>query len=117
MSDHPIEHNPGDHEDPLAAQTWTVSIVGVILLVVTILFVAAMTYAVLDGEREMKVIGVGGEEVAELDATQSARLTGPPRVELRPENGGEDRSIVIPVDVALEAYVAEASSAQQGASQ
>ena len=74
MSEHPIEHNPGDHEDPVAAETWTVTFVGVILFAVTVLFVAALSYSVMLGEREMKVIDAPMEGVIELEAVQSARL-------------------------------------------
>lgn len=112
MSEHPIEHNPGDHEDPVAAETWTVTFVGVILFAVTVLFVAALSYSVMLGEREMKVIDAPMEGVVELEAVQSARLEAAPHLEVRPENGGDEKSIVIPVALAIDAVVAEASAAQ-----
>ena len=43
MSD-AYEHNPGDHEDPLAGPTWTLGITGIELFAVSVLGVAAIFY-------------------------------------------------------------------------
>ena len=42
MSHEYLEHNPGDHEDPLAGPTWTVGIIGTVMFVVTVLGVASL---------------------------------------------------------------------------
>ena len=104
MSDY-IEHNPGDHEDPLAGPTWTIGIIGVILLAVTLLGLAALFYSTADGEIDEKVLSVAGGTLDEMEAEQEARLTGV-RLEKRVE--GED-SLVIPIERAMELLVEEAA--------
>jgi hypothetical protein len=99
-----FEHNPGDHEDPLAGPTWTISFIGVALLAVSMLGVAALFYDVEGIERDVKVLAVPVEEVATMRAAQEARLAGPVRLERRIE--GED-SLVIPIEQAMEAVVSE----------
>jgi hypothetical protein len=110
MSEH-HEHNPGDHEDPLAGPTWMIGFVGVVLLVVTVLGVAAVTYSVADREHEHKVVEeLGSEGTIELRVlreSQLARLAGPPRRELRdhPERPGGEECLVIPIDDAIDRWV------------
>ena len=95
---HPIA---GDHEDPLPGPTWTVMISGIFLLAVVLLGTTALTYDVLRVEREVKVLSQAPAEIEMLRAQQRKRLQGPPRKEIRLENGG-DVSVVIPIDLAMQ---------------
>lgn len=108
MSDS-YEHNPGDHEDPLAGPTWVVGIAGFALVAVCALGVAALMYGVFDREVEIKVDDqpVIAREI--VRAEQHARLEGPPRREIRTENPDGEESLVIPIEEAMSIVVAEAA--------
>ena len=95
-----LEHNPGDHEDPLAGPTWAVSFVSIGLFVAIVLGVTALAYTMRDAEIRTAVIDQPNAQVEGLKAAQNARLTAPPHRELRAENGG-DPAIVIPIDEAM----------------
>lgn len=101
-----FEHNSGDHEDPVAGPTWTVSIVGAVLFVASVLGVAALYYDVLAEEEVVKVYEPAEAEIAELQKQQLARLEGPIRNEIR--LGAEGGALVIPIEQAMELIVEEA---------
>ncbi|MBT8486961.1 MAG: hypothetical protein HKO59_13640 [Phycisphaerales bacterium] len=109
MSD-TFEHNPGDHEDPLAGPTWTVGIVGAVMLAVSVLGTAALYYDMRTQEEEEKVLSQPVLERAVLDDEQGARLDGPYRIERRPENVDGDPSVVIPIEDAMAIVVREANA-------
>jgi hypothetical protein len=99
-----FEHNPNDHEDPVAGSTWLVGLVGTILLVVIILGVTALLYQVQDEEILEQVVKTAPAELVELRAAQQRQLTDPPRYEERPgaaEGDAPVRSLVIPIDRAM----------------
>ena len=100
----PLEHNPTDHEDPLAGPTWTIGIVGIVLLAVTVLAVSAVYYDIDAAEREAKIEIAQTSDFERLAAEQRVRLTGMRR-ERRAD--GED-AVVIPIDLAMELVVQEA---------
>ena len=99
-----FEHNPGDHEDPLAGPTWTIALILVVLMAVSLLGVAALYYDAVDAERAVKVLDLPVYDVELARVTQEARLQGPVRLERRIE--GED-SLVIPLDQAMDLVVEE----------
>jgi hypothetical protein len=109
------DHNPDDHDDPAAAPTWTIGIVSVILLVATVLFVAALFFFVYNAEVEEKYIRQTYQDLEQLIEEQREQLSVGPRVELRPENAETDepRSIVIPIDRAMDLIIEEGLASQQ----
>lgn len=106
-----FEHNPGDHEDPLAGPTWTVGVAGLVFFAVCMLGVAALFYRTMTREQEVKVLAPPTIAVEQLRAEQTARLTAEPHRELRPENPDGTESLVIPLDLAIELTVQDAASA------
>jgi hypothetical protein len=105
-----FEHNQGDHEDPLAGPTWTVGAIGVVLLIVICLGTAAIFYSVIASELDRKVIDQPQIQLEQNRAENLARLDGPVRYELRPENPEGERSLVIPINQAMTAMVEETQS-------
>jgi hypothetical protein len=106
------EHNQGDHEDPLSGPTWTVGVVGVILLVVICLGTAAIFYSVFAAELDRKVINQPHLEYEQNRAENLERLDGPPRYELRPDLPEGEKALVIPIEQAMSAMAQEAQSGQ-----
>jgi hypothetical protein len=106
-----FEHNPNDHEDPLAGPTWTIGIIGVILLAVSLLGLTALFYDRTDVELDVKVLEVPSAALDEMRATQNARLAGV-RLEKRV---AEEESIVIPIERAMEIIVQENAPENPGA--
>jgi hypothetical protein len=102
------EHNPGDHEDPLAGPTWTVGVIGTILLIVIVLGTAAICYSVLTSAYVERVVDEPDLEVTTLRGKQIDRLNAAPHIELRPENPEGEQSIVIPIDRAMRLVAKEA---------
>jgi hypothetical protein len=109
------EHNPNDHEDPVAGPTWTVSIVGAVLFVVSVLGVAALYYNVVSEEEVAKRYEDPPADetrqkpltdLQQLDREQLARLDGPVRIERRVEV--PEGALVIPIDQAMELIIEEA---------
>ncbi len=102
----PLEHNPTDHEDPLAGPTWTIGIVGMVLLAVTVLAVAAVFYDVDIAEREIKIEIAPTSAFEQLAAEQRLRLAG-----MRRERRADgEEAVVIPIDLAMELIVQEAGA-------
>ncbi len=106
MSD-AYEHNPGDHEDPLAGITWFVGFVGSVAFVVTTLAVWALYYNVKGEQVEESFVAPAREEVAELKRSQQALLAGPPRWIEVDESGETVRRYIIPIEQAMELVVQE----------
>lgn len=96
-----FEHNPNDHEDPLAGPTWTIGIIGVILLAVSLLGLTALFYDRTDLELDVKVLEVPSIALDEMRAVQSERLAG---FRLEKRVPGEE-SLVIPIERAMEIIV------------
>lgn len=111
MSDYEpsLEHDP--QEDPAAGLTWTVGFIGTALLVTSVVGVTALMYAVVDKVQEDTVVApltnTVPRELAALREKQNLRLARSAHYELRPENTDGERSIVIPVERAMEIMVRE----------
>jgi hypothetical protein len=72
-------------------------------------------YRSLTLEFDQKVSTEAPRELAELQQAQTARLTDPPRWEIRPDSGDGGRSLVIPIEQAMEALAAgETDSSSEG---
>jgi len=108
---HQPEHNTGDHEDPIAGQTWMVSFVGTALLIVIFLGLTALYYNYAATEAEAMIIDREPAQFNALTAAQLAQLQGVPRWEERQAEGAEegvmDRHLVIPIDQAKRLVVEE----------
>jgi flagellar biosynthesis/type III secretory pathway M-ring protein FliF/YscJ len=108
-------HSLTDREDPAAGPTWVIGLIGVLLLVVAILIIVAVMYRSLAMEFQRKMSAEAPQELEELRQKQTARLTGPPRWEIRPDSPEGGRSLVIPIDQAMQAMAAEtASTSEEG---
>lgn len=105
------EHNVGDHEDPIAGQTWLISFVGVALLIVIFLSLTALYYNYAAGEETTMVINREPVEFLQLTESQAAQLEGEPRWEARQvlgaEEGEMEHHLVIPIDHAMNFVVQE----------
>lgn len=102
------EHNPKDHEDPSAAPAWGIGLVGVVLTVVTVIGITAFLHSEEFAEEEEKIIAAGTRRLQALRAQQEVRLAAPPHWEIRLDGGGEPvRSLVIPVETAIDRWLAE----------
>ena len=106
MSD-TYEHNPNDHEDPLAGVTMMVGGLGAIGLVAIMLLLTAIYYNAKTDDVRAKVYMQEREEVRDLYVAQENLLH---------ETGRQPRDVlgemvdvnVIPIDQAMDIIVAEA---------
>ena len=103
-----LEHNPGDHEDPLAGPTWLIMIGGAVVFVVVLLVVAAVAYRVMTGRQDAAALAQAPRDLAALKEQQRRRLTDPPRFEKRIDSPEDGNSLVIPIEQAMELMVQEA---------
>lgn len=103
------EHNPGDHEDPVAGPTWLMGLVGTILLVVIIFGLTAMYYNAQARKTEEKLLQRDPLELRLYRQQQEAMLTGEPRWVVEQVNDMETRRYVIPIDQAMDRVVQESS--------
>lgn len=114
MSEHD-EHNPLDHEDPLPGPTWIIGILGSVLLVVVVLGVTALFFNADARMIDSKVMEQTYPQFETLKEGQLARLQGPPRRVEVVENDKVVESVVIPIEQAMQMFVARAAAAQSGA--
>lgn len=96
------EHNPGDHEDPLAGPTYIIGLLGAVLLVVIVMGVTAVFF---NADKEQIVEKVVIRDPAELEALrtrQQALLHAPPHWETYVENDKPVKALIIPINQAME---------------
>lgn len=119
MSEEHYEHNPGDHEDPLAGPTWMVSFIGVVLLVVTFLGLTSVYYSAQVEDADAKSSGEMTETLEamrreqmkwlEHDATLEAPFHNPAWVRTDIDGDGDygdEERIIIPIDLAIDKIAA-----------
>lgn len=95
-----LEHNPGDHEDPLSAPLWLVGGFGAVLLIVFVLGLIALYNNARAVEEDVKVVNAEPAELERLLAEQRLRLEIPHQVAY------EDEIVtVIPIEHAMELVV------------
>jgi len=94
-----------ERDDPAPGMTWTVGIIGAILLVVAVAVVILIYRAVSHDQRMAKQISPAPRELTMLRAEQEARLGAEAHWEIRTEG---ERSLVIPIEQAMETVVEEA---------
>ena len=108
-----FEHNPGDHEDPLAGPTWIIGFLGAVLLAVIGLGLTALYYNAQHKEEEAKIVKRDPLELEHLRAMQLAVIDAKPhwREEMEKVEGKNDeqkvRALSIPIDHAMELVVQE----------
>lgn len=112
MSDN-LEHNPGDHEDPLPGPTWIIGVLGAVLLAVVILGVTALFFNADARVVDQKVVEQPYPQFEALKQEQLARLQGPPRIVEVNENDKVVQSVVIPIELAMQ-KIAERSASPTG---
>ncbi|MCZ6835582.1 MAG: hypothetical protein O7G85_07395 [Planctomycetota bacterium] len=91
-----VEHNPNDHEDPLAGPTWLISILGAVLLIVTVLGLIALYNTVWDAEEDLKIVEADAQEVQDMMKAQHLRLEIPHQVRYE-----EEVATVLPIEDAM----------------
>jgi hypothetical protein len=107
MHEH-YDHNPGDHDDPVAGPTWLLGIVGAVLLLVIILGLTALYYNALAREQQVKVVEPRDTwDLRRYRREQQGLLTGEPRWEQRVVAEDEVEFYIIPIDRAMELVVRE----------
>lgn len=104
------EHNAGDHEDPVAGSTWTIGIIGTILLVFCVLLVTVLARAMFDAQASESVVNVTPQEHASLAKTQQDRLADGPHFEIRGAEG--QAHLVIPLEQAMAEYLQSQQQAE-----
>ena len=113
-----FEHNLGDHEDPLTGPTWIVAFLGAVLLTVITLGLTALFYNAQAQEQQQKVVLRDAQELENLLTHQREQIMGNPRwVEQQVTVEGAEkpqlsRSLVIPINQAMELVVKEQSQAR-----
>jgi hypothetical protein len=113
MSDN-LEHNIGDHEDPLPGPTWIIGILGSVLLAVVILGVTALFFNADARVVDEKVIDQTYPQFEVMKQAQLAKLQGPPRILEVNENERVVESVVIPIDVAMRKIAERSASVSSG---
>ncbi|MHC5025119.1 MAG: hypothetical protein ACYTGG_14645 [Planctomycetota bacterium] len=103
------EHNPNDHEDPIAGPTWLVGFIGAVFMLVIVFGLTALYYGAREQEVEAVVIEEDYVEFAELQAAQNSRLEVL-QIEEREEGGERYEALVIPIEQAMELTAAEYGS-------
>jgi len=96
------EHNPGDHEDPLAGSTWMIGLLSTVLFVVICLGITAVLYHAQRTEFTEKVLNTEVLEIARMRQTWGEQLNAPPHYLTQLTDQGEDRAVVIPIESAME---------------
>lgn len=107
MTEEKYEHNPGDHEDPLAGPTWIIGFLGAVLLAVITLGLTALFYNADREEEAAKIIARDPDGLINHRLEQQARLTAPPRMVEVTEGNEVVQVIRIPIDAAKEIIVRE----------
>ena len=111
-----FEHNPGDHEDPLTGPTWIIGFLGAVLLAVIMLGLTALVYNAQHKETLIKIIERDPQELENLRAEQTARITGDPRWVEVFEGEKVVQHLVIPIDQAMQLVVNEGGASTPPAS-
>lgn len=105
------EHNPSDHEDPLPGPTWMIGFIGAVLMVVIVLGITALYYSAKQEEVVVKVVEAEPVELVVLRRQQEEQLhvtRWEEREDVDPSGETvEVRSLVIPIEQAMEAVVEE----------
>ncbi len=104
------EHNPQEHEDPVARPVALVGFLGAVLLLITLLGVTALYYNVKAEKVDQQVVRIEFPQIQKLRSRQEELLSGPPRWIERDEQGDTVDAFIIPIDRAIELIVQEASS-------
>jgi hypothetical protein len=101
------EHNPAGHEDPTAGPILFLGLVGVVVMVIVVLGVAALYYNVKADAVQDQVVSRQRQEVLELYRRQEEVLALPPGWVERQVQGETTRAYVIPIERAMELVVEE----------
>lgn len=100
---HAAEHpNPNPHDDPSAQPLVFVTVIGVIIFLATVFFVAAATWQFKQTTVDEVFTDVPNTAVAELNSQQTQSITGAPRW-IDPAGG----KVAIPIDRAIQLVEAE----------
>lgn len=110
MSDSPINPDPVMLDDPEAGSTWFLSVVSIVLMVVTVLALAAMFFGFEASEVERKVVDKPAVQLQELKLAQQESLTESGTYEIENADGELEKRFRIPVSNAMTLIIAEEKS-------
>jgi hypothetical protein len=110
------EHNPTDHEDPLAGPTWIVGVGGTVVLIVVVTALTALFYQAQNEDYEAVYVDATEASTQAIAEGQRHLLTATTRKEQRDENGKTIEVDVrtIPIDRAIEETIKRYGSAPGG---
>lgn len=110
MSDTPTNPEPELLDDPEAGITWFVSLVSMVLMVVTVLALAAMFFGFAEDEVDRKVIDKPAVDLQELKLAQQESLTEFGKYEIENAEGETVERLRIPISRAMELVIADERS-------
>ena len=110
MSDQPIQDDAEMLDDPEAGSTWFLSVVGVILMVVTVLALVVMYFDFENSEIDRKIVDRPAVPLQEMKLDQQESLTEYGVYDVEDAEGNQVKRIRIPVKQAMELVIADERS-------
>ena len=107
MSDQPIQDDVEMLDDPEAGSTWFLSLVGTVLLVVTVLALVVMYFDFEESEIDRKIVDRPTISLEEMKLGQQEVLTEYGTYEIEDAEGNKVKRIRIPVKQAMELVMAD----------
>ena len=107
MSDQPIQDDAVMLDDPEMGSTWFLSLVGVVVMVVTVLALVVMYFDFENSEIERKVVDRPAISLEKMKLGQQETLTEYGTYEVEDAEGNMVKRIRIPVKQAMELVIAD----------
>jgi len=117
MSDQPIQDDAVMLDDPEAGTTWFLSLVGVVVMVVTVLALVVMYFDFEGSEVDRKIVDRPTVSLEKLKLGQQETLTEYGTYEIEDAEGNMVKRIRIPVKQAMELVIADERSRSEADSE
>ena len=117
MSDQPIQDDAAMLDDPEAGTTWFLSLVGVVVMVVTVLALVVMYFDFEGSEVDRKIVDRPTVSLEKLKLGQQETLTEYGTYEIEDAEGNMVKRIRIPVKQAMELVLADERSRSEADSE
>ena len=117
MSDQPIQDDAVMLDDPEAGTTWFLSLVGVMVMVVTVLALVVMYFDFEGSEVDRKIVDRPTVSLEKLKLGQQETLTEYGTYEIEDAEGNMVKRIRIPVKQAMELVIADERSRSEADSE
>ena len=117
MSDQPIQDDAVMLDDPEAGTTWFLSLVGVVVMVVTVLALVVMYFDFEGSEVDRKIVDRPTVSLEKLKLGQQETLTEYGTYEIEDAEGNMVKRIRIPVKQAMELVLADERSRSEADSE